>query len=83
MKINEGFLEIWRKSKCQESVTDRQTDTEVHKPNLYKNEWWSFVTEKNYPIHVGSQMTQKSVKWQEIEEKKYSRNFSKSQGEGE
>ena len=52
----------------------------VHKPNLYKDEWWSFITERNYQQNVWSEMTQKGPKGRE---RQFFKHFSKSRGEGD
>ena len=46
---------VWRTYKVQEQ-------------NSYKDEWWSFITQKNYRKVLGSQMTQNGLKWLKMEE---------------
>ena len=38
----------------------------VHKSNLYMDEWWSFISERDDQQNCWSQMTQNGPKWQEI-----------------
>ena len=52
------------KRKCDRQI-DRHT-YKVNKPNLFKDEWWSFITERNDQTNFGSPMTQNGLKWGEM-----------------